>query len=89
MFNDIEYNQIAQWIQEQGYEPETSMENLISVLLLNYEYYIDGTNAGYSTERCIEYVEHKADIFDMGICEVLRHHDYYCNGKIRLQPISI
>lgn len=34
-------DRIAHWIEDQGYQPETSMENLVVVLALHFECYVE------------------------------------------------
>ena len=45
-----DYDRMAIWIRSEGYEPRTSMENLISMIFAHY-------NEEFSIEGCIEFVE--------------------------------
>lgn len=46
-----DYDYIAAWIREQGYEPKTDMENLITMILLYYEGEIEDGKSDYDTEN--------------------------------------
>lgn len=46
-----DYDCMAIWIREQGYEPETSMENLISNIFYFYEIEIGDHVSEYDTEN--------------------------------------
>lgn len=46
-----DYDYMAVWIREQGYEPKTSMENLITMILLHYECEIEGGESSYNIEN--------------------------------------
>lgn len=69
-----DYDHMAVFIREQGYEPETTMENLISMMFAHYEvalqdeeYYNEG-EIEFTIDGCKEYV------LESGISEF----DYYC-----------
>lgn len=46
-----DYDYMAAWIREQGYKPKTSMENLITIILLQYESEIEDGESSYDTEN--------------------------------------
>ena len=46
-----DYDYMAAWIKEQGYEPKTDMENLITMILLHYECEIEDGESDYDTEN--------------------------------------
>ena len=46
-----DYDYMAAWIREQGYEPKTDMENLITMILLYYEGEIEDGESSYDTEN--------------------------------------
>lgn len=62
-----DYDVMAVWIREQGYEPKTSMENLISMIFAHYEgeigfhvseFDVESENFdGSYTDACKTYVE--------------------------------
>lgn len=41
-----DYDTMAAWIRECGYEPKTSMENLISIIFLHYDNKLDEDEGG-------------------------------------------
>ena len=74
------YDHIAIWVREQGYEPKTSMENLITMIFLhfdspdNFGEYDKNTGLGgygeeFTIEGCKEFVKDSG-----GFAEF----DYYC-----------
>lgn len=52
-----DYDRMAVWIRSKGYEPKTSMENLIDIIFLYYEGELEETDEEFSIEGCKEYVE--------------------------------
>lgn len=60
-----DYDTMAAWIREQGYEPKTSMENLISMIFCFYEGEIESRVSDFDTkffdgnytDACKAYVE--------------------------------
>lgn len=46
-----DYDRMAIWIRKQGYEPETSMENIISMIFSYYEEEIGYHVSEYDTEN--------------------------------------
>lgn len=46
-----DYDYMAAWIREQEYKPKTSMENLITMILLHYEGEIEDGESSYDTEN--------------------------------------
>lgn len=46
-----DYDYMAAWIREQGYEPKTDMENLITMILLHYKCEIEDGESDYDTEN--------------------------------------
>ena len=46
-----DYDYMAIWIREQGYEPKTDMENLITMILLHYECEIEEEESNYDIEN--------------------------------------
>lgn len=74
------YNDIEQKILADGYKPETTMDNLISMIILsfdcddNYGEYDEETGFGgygnwFTLEECFRYVDE---------CGGYREFDYYC-----------
>ena len=51
-----DYDDMAAWIRNQGYEPETGMRNLILMIFLHYEGECEEENKEFNVEDCIEYV---------------------------------
>lgn len=75
-------DRIIDWICERGYTPETSMENLVHMILLsfdccdNYGKYDPETGCGgygdfFTLEGCKQYVEDSSGF---------REFDWYCQG---------
>lgn len=50
------YDYMAVWIREKGYNPKTSMENLIDMIFLHYESECEEEDKEFNIEDCIEYV---------------------------------
>lgn len=48
---------IAAWIRSKEYEPQTTMENLISMILIHYENEYEEKNQEFTVEGCIEFIE--------------------------------
>mgnify|MGYP004474932491 CR=1 FL=1 len=46
-----DYDYMAAWIREQGYKPKTSMENLITMILLHYISEVEDGESSYDTEN--------------------------------------
>lgn len=70
-----DYDYMAVFIREQGYEPKTTMENLINMIFLHYEsalederYYNDEEEYEFNIENCKVYA------IETGFNEF----DYYC-----------
>lgn len=74
------YNDIEQKILADGYKPETTMDNLISMIILsfdcddNYGEYDEETGCGgygeeFTLEECFRYIEESGGY---------REFDYYC-----------
>ena len=59
-----DYDSMAVWIRSMGYEPQTSMENLIDMMFLHYEGECEEQDKEFSVEGCIEFVRASG-----GICE--------------------
>lgn len=53
-----DYDYMAVWINECGYKPKTSMENIITMIFLHFETEMENTEGLYFTiENCKDYVE--------------------------------
>lgn len=74
------YNDIENKILNDGYEPKTSMDNLISMIVLsfdcddNYGEYDESTGSGgcgdeFTLEECFRYIEDSGGYYEF---------DYYC-----------
>ena len=69
------YDYIAVWIRDNGYEPKTTMENLITMIFLHYESALESEefygkeNYEFNIDCCKEYV-----LMSGGFKEF----DYYC-----------
>ena len=46
-----DYDYMAAWIKKQGYEPKTSMENLITIIFLHYAAEIEDSASDYDTRN--------------------------------------
>ena len=57
-----DYDHMAVWIRSEGYEPKTSMTNLITIILLCYISYCEECDEAYSVEGCIQFVENSGGI---------------------------
>lgn len=57
-----DYDHMAVWIRSWGYIPQTSMENLISMIFAHYEACSYDDNETFSIEGCIEFVENSGGI---------------------------
>ena len=54
-WNDMD--RVAHWIESQGYEPRTSMENLVVVLMLHFEGDCETENRDYpSSDELVEQI---------------------------------
>ena len=53
---------IAAWIRGEGYEIWTTMENLVSMILLHYEGECEKKNQEFSVEGCIEFIKTSGSI---------------------------
>jgi hypothetical protein len=53
---------MAVWIRNNGYEPQTTMENLIDMIFLRYEGECEEQEKEFSIEGCIEFVESSGGI---------------------------
>jgi hypothetical protein len=51
-----DYDKMAMWIRSKGYEPETSMQNLISMIFAHYEGYLEEYDGEFSIKGCIMFV---------------------------------
>jgi hypothetical protein len=56
------YDHIAVWIRSEGYEPLTTMENLIDMIFLYYEGECEEQDKEFSVEDCIEFVKDSGGI---------------------------
>ena len=70
-----DYDHMAVFIREQGYEPKTTMENLMTMIFAYYEgalwdeeYYNDDGGSEFNIDDCKVYA------LESGFCEF----DYYC-----------
>ena len=64
-----DYDHMTVWIRSKGYEPQTSMENLITMIFAHYDSFLYDYNETFSIEGCIEFVEENGGI---------REFDYEC-----------
>lgn len=51
-----DYDYMAVWIREQGYEPKITMNNLIDMIFLHYEGECEEMDKEFSVADCMEYV---------------------------------
>ena len=51
------YDEMAVWIRSKGYEPQTTMENLITMMFLHYDGECEEQEKEFSIEDCMEFVE--------------------------------
>ena len=51
-----DYDDMADWIRNQGYEPETGMKNLIIMIFLHYEGDCEEENKEFDIDDCKEFV---------------------------------
>ncbi len=51
-----DYDHMANWIRNEGYEPQTTMNNLIDIIFLHYEGECEEMDKEFDVEECIEYV---------------------------------
>ena len=77
---DMDY--MANWIRSIGYEPKTSMENLITMVLLHYDGCLDDEDKDFYTDITVSENEHNVSIADVS-CFVeenggLEEFDYEC-----------
>lgn len=56
------YDHMAVWIRSEGYEPKTTMENLIAMMFLHYYGECDEQDEEFSVEGCIQFVEESGGI---------------------------
>ena len=64
-----DYDRMADYITEQGYEPETDLENLITMIFSHYDFECTDSGEEFSMEGCIEYINNTGSLADF---------DYYC-----------
>lgn len=57
-----DYDSMAVWIRSKGYEPQTSMENLITMMFLHYDGECEEYDKEFSVEGCIQFVEETGGI---------------------------
>lgn len=78
--NKCDYDRIADWVREKGYKPETSIEQLVYMIMLhfdcpdNYGKYDEETGFGgygesFTVEECKRYVEESGGF---------KEFDYFC-----------
>ena len=77
---DLDY--VAAWILESGYKPETTMENLVEMILTHYETYLTDNNTKFYTDIIESENNPMISIVDIS-CYVeenggLKEFDYYC-----------
>lgn len=60
---DSDAGRLKAQIEVDGYQPETSMENLLTMIFLSYE------SPDYKHEECMEYIEASGGY---------KEFDYYC-----------
>ena len=56
------YDYIAVWIRSQEYKPQTTMENIIDMIVLHYEGECEEQDKEFSVEGCIEFVDSSGGI---------------------------
>lgn len=64
-----DYDRMAEYIISQGYEPETDLENLITMIFSHYDFELEETGEDFTMEGCIEYINNTGSLADF---------DYYC-----------
>lgn len=64
-----DYDLMAEYIIAQGYEPETDLENLITMIFSHYDFELEETGENFTMEGCIEYINNTGSLSDF---------DYYC-----------
>ena len=57
-----DYDHVAVWIRQQGYEPQTTMENLIDMIFLHYEAAREDEHSDFNINECVEFVENSGGI---------------------------
>lgn len=57
-----DYDHMANWIRDKGYEPKTGMENLIDMIFLHYEGECEEEDKEFTVEDCVEYVMNSGGI---------------------------
>ena len=45
-----DYDYMANWIRSVGYEPETSMENLIDMIFISYDFELEDSNREFYSD---------------------------------------
>lgn len=67
LWTDCDY--MAVWIRGKGYDPKTSMENLIDLIFLHYQGECEEEGKEFNIEDCIEYVMNSGGIemFDYAV----------------------
>lgn len=64
-----DYDHMAVWIRKQGYEPKTTMENLITIIFLHFQ---NDSNLEYGTEftieGCKQFVEDSGGLKEFDYC---------------------
>jgi len=51
-----DYDYMADWIRRNNYTPQTTMENLIDMIFLNYEGECEDQNKEFDIKDCMEFV---------------------------------
>lgn len=57
-----DYDHMANWIRSEGYEPQTTMENLINMIFSHYESSCEECEETFCINGCIDFVENSGGI---------------------------
>ena len=57
-----DYDYMAIWIREQGYEPKTTMENLITMMFLHFEGDCEDSGEEFTVDGCKQFVRESGGI---------------------------
>lgn len=62
------YDHMAVWIRGTGYKIKTTMENLITMILLHFTNELEETNTEFDIENCKNYVENSGGLAEFDYC---------------------
>lgn len=57
-----DYDYMAVWIRSVGYEPKTSIENVITMIFSHYDSFLYDYDEAFSIAGCIQFVEESGGI---------------------------